>query len=222
MKKTIGIAACLLLGGCYNGAPSVDTGPDISTKWPRQDIAPVPWVRVVPSERTLALKDVSFTTIAEQIRYDINYAPHRNKFGKVRLILVDYTILPHEKSPLSSTPNAQDQTPPAPSVPSVPAQDQSQTPPTPSVPDKANAPATPMVVNNKDSSTQYESRPQRYVMTLSFYECDKLPPDAPIMEETIFMRTNKAAPQEAMRLMAHSIVEDLHVSNIKKLEVSLD
>jgi len=382
VKKAIGIAACLLLEGCRSEVSLVDVGPDISTKWPRQDTAPVPWVRVVPSKRTLALKDVNFTTIAEQIRYDINYAPHKKKFERVRLVLVDYTILPHENKgllsasnattqaqtppasstssapahghrkarhssstssastqsqsqtqtpPASSTPSAptqgQGQTPPATSAPSAsiqdkgqillaslvssaPAQDPSQTPPAPSAPnavtqaqtppassapnaaaqaqtppassapnaaaqaqtppassapnaaaqaqtppapsapnaaaqaqtppaspapdataqaqpassatDKANPPAKSMVVNNEEYSTQYESRPKRYVMTLSFYDCDKLPPDAPIMEETIFMRTDKAPAQEAMRLLAHSVMEDLHASNLKKLQVSLD
>lgn len=208
MKKAIGITACVLLGGCSSGAPTVHLGSDAGTKFPQQDIAPLPWVRTVPSERALAMKTVNFTTIAEQIRYDMNFAPHREKFKKVRLVFVDYTILPHETLSLPSMPDNKS--------PGNPSND-------PSTMDKMNASTQPIKANT-DDSTRYESRPQQYVLILSFYECDKFPPDTPSYEETIYMRTDKAPPQEALRLMAHEVIEDVHSSpeHLRKLKVSLD
>jgi hypothetical protein len=374
VKKAIGTVLCLSLAGCQGTVVTTEEGPNPSTTYPFQGIAPLPWVRVVPSERALQLKEVDFDRIAEQLRYDLNYDPHRKIFRNVRLVLVDYTILPHEASneaatgagatstpggavstpvatpaastpapaptdnsaanqaapapaasaPAPSTPTpatpapapstpaptpsapstptatpstpapsapapapAATQTTPTPSAPSTPTATPStpapstpapadatatQTAPTPSTaapgttpapstpapavppaPDtSAQAPATPpapaapplpvslapvpaspapqpspnkVKINGVTYPTRYESRPTRYVLTVTFYECD--PPAEPWREETIFMSTAKAPAQEGIRVMLHSLMEDLHSSyqsnpSLRKIQVSLD
>lgn len=180
MKKTIGIAVGLLLSSCSNPKTEVVATSGTSVAYPHQDTAPWPWVHVVPSERTLAFQEVDFEKIAHQIRFDISSFNHRNVYKKVRLILVDYTILPHEESSIN---------------------------------------AFKETVQGEIYAKKYESRPLRYMMTVSFYECNQKPPAPPTYEITASIRKNRAAPQEAMRLMARDAVEELHaLQEVKKLE----
>ncbi len=299
VKKSTGSLLCFLLVGCGTSV-SVEEGPNPGTKYPFQISAPMPWVRIVPSERSFDMKEVDFNVIDHQLRFDMNYDPHRRFFKNVRLVLVDYTILPHEETkpealgpkeippgtipaaappppspvmapaavpgppPPAGAPPAP--TPPptegpgAPPAPTSPPTEGPGTPPAstpaPSIPGPAPAvpPGAPTVgtsppeatpqsgppaaaqVNQKDppiivdgraNPTRYENRPKRYVLHVRFYECDKLPPTEPWREETIFMNIKKAPPQEALRVMLHNLIEDIHASHesnlsLKKLTVSLD
>jgi hypothetical protein len=61
-----------------------------------RDIAPLPLVHMVPSERAIAFKSVNFSNISQRLRYDMVFGAYEKKFKKIRLLLIDYTILPHE------------------------------------------------------------------------------------------------------------------------------
>lgn len=96
MKKAVGIITCLLLTSCTGAEKKIIRGPTAGIEYHNQDTAPWPWVSVVPSERALALKEVDFEIISRQIHFDMSFEPHREAFKDVRVILLDYTILPHQ------------------------------------------------------------------------------------------------------------------------------
>lgn len=60
------------------------------------DSAPLAWVQILPSQRAVAFKSVDFNYVSKLIRFWM--LPFGEKFGKVTLVLVDYTILPRKKS----------------------------------------------------------------------------------------------------------------------------
>ena len=182
MKKAISIFSCFLLGGCMTYMHA-EEGPALGTRYPHQDTAPIPWVSVIPSERAIAFKQVDFDGIAHQLRYDMNYNPHRNKFKNVGRVLVDYAIIPNENFEKSDI---------------------------------------ELKKGGQSYPCMYEKKPERYVLTMRFYACNKSLADAPLFEETIAMSTDKAPPQEAMYLMAHTIVEDHQASPLKKIYVDLN
>lgn len=155
MKNRVGLLTCFLLAACTTTEKKVFSGPVAGLEYRNQNTAPWPWVSIVPSERALALKDVEFDTISKQMHYDMAFEPHENAFRDVRIVVLDYTILPEEIS-------------------------------------------------------QDKLRPQRYFMVASFYKIGKSPPDTPDFEITTSLRTDKAAPQEAMRFMARDIMEEIH------------
>ncbi len=178
MKKIIGITLCCFLTSCYHQSLKVDTGPSPSTNYPLQGTAPLPWVQVLPTKRTIAFKDVDFHIIAQQLRFDMHYFPHKS-LKNVTLVLVDYAILPAEPPKKRSK---------------------------------------EVIQNYVSYSLNYEPSPERYTMTMRFYECDQYPPARPLFEETIYMPTSKAPPLEALRLMAVMLIEDYHAStSIKKM-----
>lgn len=72
------------------------SGPAPGIEYRNQNTAPWPWVSVVPSERALALKTVDFESISRQLHYDLAFYPHQIAFRGVRVVLLDYTILPQE------------------------------------------------------------------------------------------------------------------------------
>ncbi len=71
-------------------------------------------------------------------------------------------------------------------------------------------------------SKNYESDPERYILKVSFFEGASRPPQPPSFEETMYMKTEKAPPQEALHLMASQLVQDILVSPLKKITVDLD
>lgn len=71
-------------------------------------------------------------------------------------------------------------------------------------------------------SKGFSEKEKRYVMNASFYTFDNRPPNPPCFEEKIYMKTEKAYPDEAIRMMAHEIVLDHLASPLKKLDVDLD
>ncbi|MBY0500690.1 MAG: hypothetical protein K2P93_01645 [Alphaproteobacteria bacterium] len=182
MKKTIGIIIGCILVGC-GPRESVIEGDAPGTARFHQDTAPWPWVHIVPSERSTDIRSVSFDSLAHQIRFDMCFGASDNKFKKVRLVMLDYTILPHE------------------------------------APEKK---ALKKKFQGRSYLNTYNRRPQRYFMTMSFYECDQKPPSPPLFEGTVSMRTDIAPPYEAFHLMAHEIILDHIHSNLKKLVVNLD
>jgi hypothetical protein len=94
VKKIVGVIICSLLTGCSRVETNVLEGPSAGIEYHNQDTAPWPWVSVVPSARALALKNVSFEALARQLRHDMAFDPFSKPFEDVRLILLDYTILP--------------------------------------------------------------------------------------------------------------------------------
>lgn len=177
VKNRVGLLACFLLAacGCADMKKKVFPGPVAGLEYRNQNTSPWPWVSVVPSERALAmLKTVDFEVISQQMHFDMAFEPHIEAFRDIRLVLLDYTILPEEIS--------------------------------------------------KDML-----RPQRYFMTASFYKVGRRPPDSPDFEYTTSLRTDKAAPQEAMLYMARDIIEEIHalyynclLSPGRKIVINLD
>ncbi len=80
------------------------------------------------------------------------------------------------------------------------------------------------VIQHKDISysRKYESKPERYSLTVSFYENRNTPPAIPLFQETITLATHKASPNEALGFMIDCIIEDHRASKVKKIEVDLD
>ncbi len=96
MKKGVVVVVCSLLTGCMAQVHTI-TGPSEGTLYFYQDTAPHPWISVLPSKRAAAFKAVDFAAIAHQIRFDMTYYPHEEKFKDVNLVLVDYDLLLPEK-----------------------------------------------------------------------------------------------------------------------------
>ena len=57
-------------------------------------------------------------------------------------------------------------------------------------------------------SKKFMTKEKRYVMKASFYTFENRPPNPPCFEEKIYLTTEKAAPDEAIRMMAHEIILD--------------
>ncbi|MBP9692312.1 MAG: hypothetical protein KBD90_03160 [Alphaproteobacteria bacterium] len=102
MKKSIGISIAIgmTLIGCTKKEDSIRIDPPGGNEFYR-DIAPLPLVHMVPSERAAAFKGVDFSDISHRLRFDLAFKPYEKKFKKIRLLLVDYTILPH-KNPVET------------------------------------------------------------------------------------------------------------------------
>lgn len=96
MQKILGLVICALLAGCMEAKKTVIRGPSPGVDYRNQDTAPWPWVSVVPSPRALDLKNVDFESISRQFHYDMAFDPQSPAFKNVRVILLDYTILPSE------------------------------------------------------------------------------------------------------------------------------
>ena len=101
MRKIIGLAIGCVLGGCTT-QPAVVQKPTIAEphlNYFRQDTSPLPWVTTIPSERAVDYKDVDFGAIDRHLRRSM--AVDFDKFKKVDLVLLDYTVLeavgPHKK-----------------------------------------------------------------------------------------------------------------------------
>ena len=104
VKKALGVIPCFLLAACTSVEKKIIRGSTPGIEYHNQTTAPWPWVSVVPSERTLAMKEVEFESISQQIHFDIAFDPHSKTFKNVRTISVDYTILPEEKAEDHSRP----------------------------------------------------------------------------------------------------------------------
>ena len=183
MKKAIGvIICCCLLESCSTPRRAYQA-PRPGTAYPYQDLAPLPWVRVIPSERVTTLKEVDFNIISEQLRNDMIFPPQSARLTNVSLVLIDYGMATDKD---------------------------------------LREKDIQLFFKGESYSPKYQNKPERYIMKMTFYNCDKRPPELPYFEETIFMEKKKAPPQEAMRLMAHTIIEDFRVSCLRKLVVSLD
>jgi hypothetical protein len=96
VKKVFGIILCFLLAGCNLQNKKVVKGPTPGIEYHNQTTAPWPWVSIVPSERALALKEVNFESITKHLHFDMSFEPHQKTFQDVRVLLLDYTILPEE------------------------------------------------------------------------------------------------------------------------------
>lgn len=218
VKKSFGVFVYLLLAGCTGTQMTVQEGPTEGTKYPLQDTAPMPWVRVVPSDRALDMKEVDFNVVAHQIRNDLNYDPHHKLFENVKLVLVDYTILPHEDHTKKISQREEYISP------SKGSDHESKASSKKKGPSEEALEEIKMERNGATYSPKNESRPQRYMLSISFYESDTFPPGECFREETIFMEAKKAPPQEAIRTMIHNLIEDIHAAppSLKKIVVSLD
>lgn len=104
MKKIIGTIACSLLAGCGGIDKQVIQGPSPGIEYHNQDVAPWPWVSVVPTHRALILKNIDFDNLARELRFEMAFDPYSAPFKDVRLVILDYTVLPElikgtERSP---------------------------------------------------------------------------------------------------------------------------
>lgn len=96
MKNRLGLLACFLLVACGDDQKFVLSGPSAGIEYRNQMTAPLPWVAVVPSERALALRSVDFEAVSQQMHFDMAFEPQMCTFIDVRVVLLDYTILPEE------------------------------------------------------------------------------------------------------------------------------
>lgn len=99
MRKALGIITGLLLTSCAASKETIVRGPSPGIEYRNQSTAPWPWISVVPSARALAVKDVDFDVISRQLHFDMSFDPHSNAFKNVRLVVIDYTVLPATKNP---------------------------------------------------------------------------------------------------------------------------
>jgi len=96
VKNNLGVIVCFLLAGCTGAERIVVRGPTPGIEYRNQTTAPCPWISVVPSERALALKTVDFEAISNQLHFDMSFEPHLKAMQDVRIVLLDYTVLPPE------------------------------------------------------------------------------------------------------------------------------
>ena len=238
MKNAISILVGFLLGGCAIPAEVIE-GPGEGITYPNQGVSPLPWVHVIPSERALAFQSVDFNVISNQIHYDMGFIPHRKILRNVRLVLVDYTILPHENAEKSVIPAAPDVTPAPAGASASAGTTASAGTPAPTKNKGIAGNKNKGTIANKNKGTMVNdskvttvndnkvttvnkmsnSRPQRYFMTISFYEFDNRPPCPALFEVTASIRKATIPPQEAMRLIARDIVEEFHALSKVSLPV---
>lgn len=62
-----------------------------------QDTAPMPWVRVLPTERATAYDGDDFPHYARMIRENMIISKVKDHYKNTRLVLVDYGVLPATK-----------------------------------------------------------------------------------------------------------------------------
>jgi hypothetical protein len=98
VKKSIsiGLAIGVILVGC---AKKEENNIKIDAPGGKEfyrEISPLPLVHIIPSERAIAFKDVNFSNISRRLRYNMVFGSYEKKFKNIRLLLVDYTILPRE------------------------------------------------------------------------------------------------------------------------------
>lgn len=98
VNHRLGLLACCLLTACTSTEKRVFSGPTPGIEYHNQNTAPWPWVSAVPSERALALKEVDFDDVSRQLHFDMALIPYQYAFQDVRIVLLDYTILPEEVS----------------------------------------------------------------------------------------------------------------------------
>jgi len=96
VKKALGIITCFLLAGCDTPKKTVVKGYSAGIEYHNQSTSPWPWVSVVPSARALNLKEVNFESIEKHLHFDMSFEPHHKSFDDVRIVLLDYTILPED------------------------------------------------------------------------------------------------------------------------------
>lgn len=98
MKKIVALMICSLLAGCNILERREKTKrlevPSTGLEYHNQDTAPLPWISIVPSERALALEHVNFDALARRFRHSMAFDPQSKPFEDVRLVVLDYTILP--------------------------------------------------------------------------------------------------------------------------------
>lgn len=75
--------------------------------------------------------------------------------------------------------------------------------------------------NDQAFSRKFEEKPQRYALTATFFENCNSPPATPIYEQTIYLATSKAPPEEAMRFLIEEVFRDQRITDLSKLEVDL-
>jgi hypothetical protein len=103
MKHKIGaiITLCCFLSGCdqdFSFRPIKTSPPPLWEPNPfHQDGAPMPWVRVLPTERAIAYKGEEFPHYARMVRENITTSKVQKKYINTRLVLVDYGVLPATK-----------------------------------------------------------------------------------------------------------------------------
>jgi hypothetical protein len=184
VKKIIGISIAMgvILGGCSEKEEFIKIHHPGEEGF-HSDIAPLSEVHMVPSQRAIAYKGVYFSSISHTIRYAMDFSTYYEKFKKIRLVMVDYTVLPHEA---------------------------------------AEKKAYKKKFKGQGYFSKYKNKPQRYYMTISFYECDNTPPLPPFFEGTASMSVEKAPPHEALTLMADEIIQSYLNSPYSKVKVNLD
>ncbi|MBA3812958.1 MAG: hypothetical protein H0X26_00465 [Alphaproteobacteria bacterium] len=104
MKRRAGLIIFSLLAGCAADNKTRINTPSPGIGYHNQNTAPWPWVSIVPSERALSLKGVNFEDLSRQLHYDIAFEPHYFQFKDVRVILLDYTILPQDAKKVIQAP----------------------------------------------------------------------------------------------------------------------
>lgn len=223
MNKTKGLILTLLLSGCManSSGPQFDSLPPIPhpEDWQGRyaDTVGLPWVRVIPSKRALLYKDVPFEVIAKKIRSCVNMEKCKNKnFENLTSIMVDYAAVPTGAMTAlihSEIAKIDDVVAKHKGEPQVPGQK-------PYDPLKGY---TYSSYKGQEYATDYKSEITGYVMTLSFYACDKTPPSPPFFVATAYMNERRAGGFEAFSFMAHEIVlEYVNHPNLKQVLICLD
>lgn len=80
----------------------------------------------------------------------------------------------------------------------------------------------PVLKHDSVSYSQgFITQPERYQLKMSFYIGSARPPSAPYLEETISLPISTSPPHEAIMMLSNQIIEDLNVSDQRKLEVNI-
>lgn len=183
MNKVLTSLLCVCLGGCSVYKARFIEGPSPGANWTKQFDAPLPWVCIIPSEKTTSMQNIDFQKFTKAVRFNMSFKPYEEKFKNVRLVLVDFRILP------ATTPSN----------------------------DK-------LILKHECASYSkgYINQPERYQLKMSFFIGSTRPPSKPYLEETITMATSKAPAHEALMLLGNEIIEDLKVSDQRKISVEFD
>ena len=242
MRRIIGIALTCVLAGCTYGPEGPVLQEHVEVEPPAMkigrsrfyyDTVGVPWVHTIPSKRALAYKDVPFAAIAKKVRSCIAMADAKCKckrFADVTSVLIDYTVIPtpemeelidSEIEKIHKVAEHYNWNAPKGMEGRLKSSKRNN---------KYKKLAHAANENDKNQEYRmykgqaylktYSPRIDGYVMTLSFYTCNKAPPSPPRFVGTAYMHEQSAGTWEGFSFLVQELVEE-HVRHPEKKDILL-
>ncbi len=216
MKKMLSLALAVCLSGCQKAEHKFDLTPQPvrAGYLPYRDLVPLPGLKIVPSERSLAYKDVDFGFIDQRIRSSLSMNDDKcscKRFACVTTVLVDYGVIPAEK--MIELVDSQIE-----KIQQIVDENEGKE----EKKKKKKRPAGMKHYDGQDYEMQYKIKPSGYIITLNFYKNNQSPPAAPAFVGEAYTDELTTGTYEAFQFMIDEIIQE-HVKrpDEKKIVVNL-